>query len=174
MRQTARYRFSGKISGIAAISILAFSIHGSKTLCAQAAEKAGRNVSQAAQAPVAQKKGKAVKKTAADKKPDMRKIMQKVDLLVEELEAGRPNYDELKKTAGDIESLPADQIDKVFSRAVEKHPNSQNELNIAWARILIDSNQCVKALKKISGIPKNNDPFWENGRLQTLEKCKAK
>lgn len=172
MRRTVLERLNGKICIIAIIPIFILLSYGGKALADQAAGEAVSQTS-AADAPAAAKKKPAVKHAAVSTKADAQKIARQLDFIAKEIDSGRTDYDKVKKLGEDIFLLPLAQVNKVFSQAIMKHPKSKSELNIGWAAILSNNGQCIKALERISGIPEQADKFWENYRLQTLQKCKS-
>ena len=111
---------------------------------------------------------------AANTGPSLQKFARQIDLLARKVEAGTPDYEAIKKLAGDLTPLTVVQLNGLFSQALKKHPGSANELNVSWASILSAKDQCAKAKAKIKGVPAFSDTFWQGVKDQVSQKCGAK
>ena len=111
---------------------------------------------------------------AANTSPSLQKFAKQIDLLARKVEAGAPDYEGIKKLAGDLTPLTADQLNKLFSQALIKHPRSVNELKVCWASVLSSKNLCAKAMVKMKGVPAFTDTFFQGVKDQVAQTCGAK
>ena len=95
-----------------------------------------------------------------------------LDLIVKTFIEKRPDYESVGKLGGHLISLSSKDLDRIFSRALNKYPQYTDELNIGWAWVLSRKYECEQALDKIIGSVAE-DSFWESVKQDILDKCKT-
>lgn len=157
MEQHTRYASNGKMFRTIIIPVLVLLGCGGGALCAQTAGEAAPQ-----------------KSAAANKSPNLQKFAREIDLLAKKVEAGTPDYEGIKKLATDLIPLTVDQLNKLFTQALAKHPRAANELKVCWASVLSSKDQCAKAMAKIKGVPAFSDTFFQGVKDQVAQTCKGK